>query len=69
MPRHFLAYYAIKMSDLGPHNIEQLATFVAFCESYLGSPPYFLLWMTLFQGRLTWEKTQGPILAAGGVTF
>ena len=28
----FLSYYAIKPSDLGPHSIEHIAVFVAFCE-------------------------------------
>jgi hypothetical protein len=34
--RRFYAFYRIKPSDLGPHSIQQIAVFVAFCESYLG---------------------------------
>src|SRR5215216_5679263 len=39
--RRFCAFYGIQPSDLGPHSIEQLAIFVAFCECYLGCRPYF----------------------------
>ena len=49
--RQFLAFYVIKPSDLGPHSIEQIAVFVAFCECYLGCEPYFPLWQHLFHGR------------------
>src|SRR4051812_43009821 len=41
--RRFCTYYNIQPSDLGPHSIEQLAIFVAFCECYLGCRPYFPL--------------------------
>ena len=50
--RRFLAYYAIKPSDLGPHSIEQITIFVEFCECYLGSEPFFPLWQHLFHGRM-----------------
>jgi hypothetical protein len=40
---HFLAFYGIKLSDLGPHSIQQIAFFVTLCEGYLGCPPYFPL--------------------------
>ena len=59
----------IKPSNLGPHSIEQLAIFVAFCECYLGCRPYFTLWLELFHGRIGREASGGLILAAGGVTF
>jgi hypothetical protein len=39
--RQLLAFYNIKISDLGPHNVQQIALFVALCECYLGCPPYF----------------------------
>ena len=47
----FYAYYGIHPSDLGPHSIEQLAIFVAFCERYLGCRTYFPLWQGLFHER------------------
>jgi hypothetical protein len=67
--RRFCAYYGIQPSDLGPHSIEQLAIFVAFCECYLGCRPYFPLWQDLFHGRISREEAGGPMLAAGGLTF
>jgi hypothetical protein len=48
--RRLCAFYQIKSSDLGPHSIQQIAVFVAFCESYLGCEPYFPLWLSLFHG-------------------
>jgi hypothetical protein len=41
--RHFLAFYGIKISDLGPHSIQQITFFITLCEGYLGCPPYFPL--------------------------
>ncbi|KAK1605558.1 hypothetical protein QYE76_029231 [Lolium multiflorum] len=38
--RQLLAFYDIKISDLGPHSVQQIALFVALCECYLGCPPY-----------------------------
>src|SRR3954462_14422918 len=67
--RLFYAYYGIQPSDLGPHNIEQLAIFVAFCECYLGCRPYFPLWQDLFHGRISREEAGVPMLVAGGLTF
>ena len=65
--RRFLAFCAIKSSDLGPHIIEQIAVFVAFCECYLGCEPYFPLWQHLFHGRM--QKRDGVLRGNGGVTF
>ncbi|KAK1595919.1 hypothetical protein QYE76_018158 [Lolium multiflorum] len=39
--RQLLSFYNIKVSDLGPHSVQQIALFVALCECYLGCPPYF----------------------------
>ncbi|KAK1653621.1 hypothetical protein QYE76_071426 [Lolium multiflorum] len=38
--RQLLSFYNIKVSDLGPHSVQQIALFVALCECYLGCPPY-----------------------------
>ena len=53
--RRFLAYYCIKLSDLGPHSVQKIALFMAFCEGYLGCAPYFPLWLALFHGRASHE--------------
>ncbi|KAK1627319.1 hypothetical protein QYE76_001634 [Lolium multiflorum] len=44
---------ANEVSDLGPHSVQQIALFVALCECYLGCPPYFPLWVSIFHGRAT----------------
>jgi hypothetical protein len=65
-----LAFYDIKISDQGPHSIQQIALFVALCESYLCCPPYFPLWLSIFHGRATCMSKRNPMLvAAGGITF
>ena len=64
--QRFLAFYNIKLTDLGPHNIQQISLFVAFCEFYLGCPPYFPLWLAIFHGRVTHESASGPMVAVGG---
>ncbi|KAK1629085.1 hypothetical protein QYE76_003400 [Lolium multiflorum] len=38
--RQLLAFYSIKVSDLGPHSVQQISLFVALCECYLGCPPF-----------------------------
>jgi hypothetical protein len=45
---HFLSFYRIKISDLGPHSIQQISFFVTLYEGYLGCPPYFPLWLSIF---------------------
>ena len=42
---------------------------MAFCESYLGCPPYFPLWLALFHGRVSRAGKDDPVLTSGGVTF
>ena len=54
--RQFLNFYNIKISDLGPHSIQQIAFFMTLCEGYLGCPPYFLLWLAMFHGRAQRNK-------------
>jgi hypothetical protein len=41
--RQLLAFYGIKISDLGPHSLQQISFFVTLCEGYLGCPAYFPL--------------------------
>jgi hypothetical protein len=52
---------------LGPHSIQQIAVFMAFCKSYLGYEPYFPLWLTLFHGRHNGKGESMP--ASGGIVF
>ncbi|KAK1605028.1 hypothetical protein QYE76_028701 [Lolium multiflorum] len=68
--RQLLAFYNIKISDLGPHNIQHIALFVALCECYLGCPPYFPLWVSIFLGRVTRvSKSDHSLIPNGGITF
>ncbi|KAK1615197.1 hypothetical protein QYE76_020714 [Lolium multiflorum] len=65
-----LSFYNIKVSDLGPHNVQQIALFVALCERYLGCPPYFPLWVSIFNGRATRaSKSDRLLIPNGGITF
>jgi hypothetical protein len=70
--RHFLAFYGIKISDLGPQSIQQIAFFVTLCEGYLGClPPYFPLWLSIFHGcaKCASNKAGGQLIGCGGITF
>jgi hypothetical protein len=49
------------------HNIQQIAIFMAFYESYLGCEPYFLMWLTLFHGRRSGKGETVP--ASGNIIF
>ncbi|KAK1625972.1 hypothetical protein QYE76_000287 [Lolium multiflorum] len=68
--RQLLAFYNIKVSDLGPHSVQQISLFVALCECYLGCPPYFPLWVSIFHGRATRaSKSSEALIPNGGITF
>ncbi|KAK1698784.1 hypothetical protein QYE76_015481 [Lolium multiflorum] len=68
--RQLLAFYSIKVSDLGPHSVQQISLFVALCECYLACPPYFPLWVSIFHGRATRaSKGSEALIPNGGITF
>ena len=69
--RQFLKFYNIKISDLGPHSVQQISFFITLCEGFLGCPPYFPLWLALFHGRAQRKKPEegGELIASGGITF
>ncbi|KAK1645316.1 hypothetical protein QYE76_063121 [Lolium multiflorum] len=68
--RQLLSFYNIKVSDLGPHIVQQIALFVALCECYLGCPPYFPLWVSIFHGRANrTSKSDRSLIPNGGITF
>ncbi|KAK1648843.1 hypothetical protein QYE76_066648 [Lolium multiflorum] len=68
--RQLLAFYNIKVSDLGPHSVQQISLFVALCECYLACPPYFPLWVSIFHGRATRaSKGSEALIPNGGITF
>jgi hypothetical protein len=68
--RQLLAFYNIKISNLGPHNVQQISLIVALCECYLGCPPYFSLWLEIFHGRAgRMSKSDQTLVPVGGITF
>ncbi|KAK1650849.1 hypothetical protein QYE76_068654 [Lolium multiflorum] len=68
--RQLLAFYSIKISDLRPHSIQQIALFVAMCECYLGCPPYFPLWVSIFHGGAALvSNSDQSLIPNGGITF
>jgi hypothetical protein len=42
---------------------------VALCECYLGCPPFFPLWLSIFHGKLQTESAKGRMQRTRGVTF
>ncbi|KAK1627354.1 hypothetical protein QYE76_001669 [Lolium multiflorum] len=58
-----------KISDLGPHSVQEISLFVALCECYLGCPPYFPLWVSIFHGRATRVSKSDQLIPNGGITF
>lgn len=66
----FLAFYNIRMYDLAPNSILALSCFVSFCECFLGCPPYFPLWLSLYFGKALPEGDESKLLQmTGGVCF
>src|SRR3954464_13716850 len=66
--RRLLRFYRIKLHDLGPHSIQQIAFFVSLCEGWLGCPPYFPLWLAIVHGRAQ-RGDNGELIPSGGITF
>ncbi|KAK1599913.1 hypothetical protein QYE76_017281 [Lolium multiflorum] len=65
-----LAFYSLKISDLDPHSVQQIALFVVLCECYLGCPPYFPQWVTIFHGRATRvSKSDQSLIPNDEITF
>jgi hypothetical protein len=58
-------FYNIKISYLGPHNI-QITLFVVLCENYLNFPPYSPLCFSIFHGRATRVSKSNLSLIAKG---
>jgi hypothetical protein len=63
--RGLLYYYNLELVHLFPNSITVVATFIHFCEAYLGISPHFLLWRYLFFVKST-GKRSGPV---GAVMF
>lgn len=47
-----LFHYGCELHHLNPNGIQQLSTFVALCECFLGVEPNFALWKYFFSARL-----------------
>lgn len=40
-----LHYYIVELQHLTPNSIQQISTFVALCEGFIGIEPHFKLWL------------------------
>jgi hypothetical protein len=47
-----LHHYELKMQNLNPNSIQQVATFAALCKGYLGIEPNHILWKYYFFGSV-----------------
>ena len=66
----FLAFYNIRLYDLPPNSLLAISCFVAYCECYLGCPPNFPLWLSLYTGKPLPEGDKSLLLqATGGICF
>jgi hypothetical protein len=63
--RDLLYYNQLELVHLVPNSITVVATFIHFCEAYLGISPHFLLWRYLFCVK-SYGKRSGPV---GDVMF
>jgi hypothetical protein len=63
--RVLLYFYRLELVHLIPNSIAIVATFIHFCEAYLGIPPHFALWRHFFCVKST-GKGSGPV---GAVMF
>lgn len=64
MPAHpflrgLLFHYGVRLHNLTPNRILQMAAFVALYEGFLGMEPHFDLWTYFFRASL--ERAQSPI--------
>jgi hypothetical protein len=55
-----LYYYRLELVHLVPNSITVVATFIHFCEAYLGIPPHFALWRHFLCVKST-VKRSGPV--------
>ena len=67
----FFAFYNIRLYDLPPNSLLAISCYVSYCEAFLGCPPNFPLWLSLYSGKALPAKDEesGDIQATGGVVF
>ena len=67
----FLAFYNICLYDLPPNSLLAISCYVSYCEAFLGCPPNFPLWLSLYCGKALPAKGEdlGDIQVTGGVVF
>ena len=66
----FLAYYRIRLYDLPPNSLLAISCYIAYCECFLGCPPNFPLWLSLYTGKALPEGDESGLMqATGGVCF
>lgn len=70
--RGLLHYYGIKLQNLNPNSILQVAVFVTLCKGYLGIDPNFALWKYFFYASVFLKTVKKGVTAPvrmGGVMF
>ena len=61
--RGLLRYYGIELIHLNPNSILHIATFIEFCEAFLGIAPHFNLFRALFVMKPS--RSEGIAIAGG----
>jgi hypothetical protein len=56
--RGLLFYYKLELVHLIPNSTTIVATFIHFCEAYLGISPHFLVWRNLFCIKSTGKRSR-----------
>jgi hypothetical protein len=59
-----LHHYQIELQHLNPNGIQQIASFIALCEGFLGIEPHFELWTYFFAISLV-KKRDGSTALIG----
>jgi hypothetical protein len=62
--RGLLHHYQIELRHLNPNGIQQIASFIALCEGFLGIEPHFELWTYFFAISLV-KKRDGSTALIG----
>jgi hypothetical protein len=62
--RGLLHYYGLELVHLNPNSILHISVFIHLCEAFLGIPPYFALFVHLFQ--LKPQPSSNKLKVVGG---
>src|SRR5664279_3967453 len=60
--RQVLAFYGLRLQDIGPNSMLNISNFHVFCENYLQMEPDLDLWKEFFYCNKQVECKGGPLL-------